>query len=151
MLQAGNSSFCQSTSLIHISFLVFPCSFSCSFPLVFCQLEEYLTLVLHLNLSSTVTYPACSSFFWKGSYVFWNTFEILTFAVKFPVHIQAAKVEMMPRNATRGCYVYPNSSLDATHSDNCCGRHLGIVHKQSQVNYNELDLQFKSICSNFIG
>ena len=27
----------------------------------------------------------------------------------------------------------------------------GLVHKQSQVNYNELDLQFKSISSNFIG
>ena len=29
--------------------------------------------------------------------------------------------------------------------------HLGPVHKQSQVNYNELELQFKSISSNFIG
>ena len=28
---------------------------------------------------------------------------------------------------------------------------LGPVHKQSQVNYNELELQFKSISSNFIG
>ena len=27
----------------------------------------------------------------------------------------------------------------------------GPVHKQSQVNYNELELQFKSISSNFIG
>ena len=27
----------------------------------------------------------------------------------------------------------------------------GLVHKQSQVNYNGLELQFKSISSNFIG
>ena len=27
----------------------------------------------------------------------------------------------------------------------------GMVHKQSQVNYNQLELQFKSISSNFIG
>ena len=29
--------------------------------------------------------------------------------------------------------------------------HQGPVHKQSQVNYSELELQFKSISSNFIG
>ena len=28
---------------------------------------------------------------------------------------------------------------------------LGPVHTQSQVNYNELQLEFKSITSNFIG
>ena len=30
-------------------------------------------------------------------------------------------------------------------------RYLGPVHKQSQVNYNEFELQFKSISLNFIG